>query len=66
MPGVAVHILGGNWQGVGTSTGVGLCVAEVGPAPGSKAQALPVADSTFWLLGCCSVICIGHFAWTAP
>lgn len=60
-----MHILGGNWQGVGTRTGGGLC-AGVGPAPGSKAQVLPLADSTFWLLGFCSVICIGRLAWTAP
>lgn len=64
--GVALHILGCNWQGIGASTAVGLCAAEAGPAPGSKAQVLPGADSTFWLLGFCRVICIGHLAWAAP
>lgn len=61
-----MHFLGGNWRGVGTSTGIGVCTAEVRPSPGSKAQVLPVADSTFWLLEFCSVICIGHLVWTAP
>lgn len=48
--GVAVHILGCNWQSIGASTGVGLCAAETGPAPGSKAHTLLVLTLHFGCL----------------